>query len=429
MLEYTPLKSTQQSGEYILYTRRWYILFLFGLLSATQSNLWISYGAVAETTQELYNTSSSYVNFLAATGPLGFIPLSSLTSWLIGEYGLRFSCIIGALLCALGAVLRCFATSNSYWIVILAQFLNSASGPVVMNAPPALSATWFGVNERTFATAVGTIANSVGSATGFLFGLLVHNTHQLKTLLYYEAGFSILLLVAFIVYFPSHPPRPPSATSSVKRDPMPWWGSWVQLMRESKQVLKSWNGCMILFSSGISSGTFGGWGAMLVIILAPYYSQWDIQWLGLFGIIGGVVGGLSAGKMHDHYRHFKVILTLFFFMGTLTFVAFSLATERIIKLNFLAIIALNVAAGFALGATSPVSYEALVEVTYPVKEEVSAGLLSLTNNIACFALLILGDYKTGNFINWMMAGICVSCFLAVLMMKEVYLRTTLDLSK
>jgi len=42
--------------------------------------------------------------------------------------------------------------------------LNAAAGPVVMNLPPAISATWFGVNERTFATAVGSIANYLGGA-------------------------------------------------------------------------------------------------------------------------------------------------------------------------------------------------------------------------------------------------------------------------
>ncbi len=142
------------------------------------------------------------------------------------------------------------------------------------------------------------------------------------------------------------------------------------------------------------------------------YLQWDIQWLGLGNIVGSVVGGIAIGKLHDHFRHFKVLLASFFFLGgavylffiiyffyyhltTATFVVFSLATERIIICTYWELLVLDIAAGFALGATyprfslrhstfplwdcrsSPVSYEALVEVTYPVKEEVSAGLLSL----------------------------------------------------
>ncbi len=37
------------------YARRWYILVMFSILSATQSTLWISYGAVADTTISLLN--------------------------------------------------------------------------------------------------------------------------------------------------------------------------------------------------------------------------------------------------------------------------------------------------------------------------------------------------------------------------------------
>lgn len=428
-MEYTPiLHSTQHSPQYKLYFRRWYILFIFSLLSLNQSNLWITYGAVGDTTKDMYKVSGAWVNFLTATGPIGFIPLSFVTSWAIGEYGLRVACVIGAVLCTAGAILRCFATESSYWIVILAQLLNAASGPVVMNAPPALSATWFGVNERTFATAVGTIANSVGSATGFLLGLLIHNPHQLQRMLYYEAAFSIGLLFLMLVYFPSHPPSPPTATSSLKKEgDASLWKSFVVMLKESWRVVTTRDGVLILLSAGISSGATGGWGAMLVLILANYYNQWYVQWLGLFNILGSVVGGLVLGKVHDHYRHFKILMGGFFLIATGVFVAFSLATTRIIKIPFSAIMALNIAAGVTLGGISPVAYEALVEVTYPVKEENSAGLLSLTNNFACLALLIVGDYKTGNFINWAMAGICLTCLLLISFTREKYLRTSIDL--
>eukprot|EP00026_Physarum_polycephalum_P005750 Phypoly_transcript_05788.p1 GENE.Phypoly_transcript_05788~~Phypoly_transcript_05788.p1 ORF type:complete len:494 (-),score=39.77 Phypoly_transcript_05788:149-1630(-) len=415
VMEYTPLTSStplnyQGHSEHKLYTRRWYILFMFSLLSATQCCLWISYSAVAETTKAMYNTSSANVNFLAATGPLAFIPLSSLTSWAIGEYSLRFACIGGALLCAIGAVIRCFATESSFWIVILAQFLNAAAGPVVMNAPPAISATWFGVNERTLSTAIGTIANSCGSAAGFFIGLRIHTTHDLKFSLYYEAAFSLVLLIGIVIYFPSHPPTPPTNTSTIKRDPKPLVSSIMELLRESARVFKSWSGVLILLAAGIANGFSSGWGAMLVLILKPYYSQHSIQWLGLFNIVGAVLGGLIIGKLHDHFRHFKLMISGLFFVACGVFVVFSLATERIIICTFMEIMALNIAAGAAIGATSPVSYEALVEVTYPVKEEVSAGLMSLVNNFACLAILIIGDYKTGNFINWTMAAICLGCF-------------------
>jgi hypothetical protein len=41
----------------------------------------IAYNIYDNSKKDLYHTSSANVNFLAATGPLAFIPLSSLTSW------------------------------------------------------------------------------------------------------------------------------------------------------------------------------------------------------------------------------------------------------------------------------------------------------------------------------------------------------------
>jgi len=182
-----------------------------------------------------------------------------------------------------------------------------------------------------------------------------------------------------------------------------------------------------MLASGISNGFSSGWSAMLVLILQSFYTQHQVQWLGLFNIIGCFFGGLLLGKIHDHYRHFKVLLVTCFFAACCVFVVLSLATERIIICSFAEIMALNIAAGFFIGASNPLTYEALVEVTYPVKEEISAGLMSLVNNFACLVLLVIGDYKTGNFINWTMGGICFCCFVCMLITREMYLRTNIDL--
>lgn len=430
--EYTPLNPklnniNTHEHEHKLYPTRWYILFMFSVLSALQCCLWINYGAVAETTKALYNCSNASVNFLAATGPIAFIPTSFIFSWAIGERSIRFACIVGAVLCAVSAVIRCFATADTFWIVIVAQLMNAAAGPVVMNAPPAISATWFGVNERTFATAVGTMSNSVGSFAGFFIGISIKDTHDLKWSLYYEAIASLVLLIGFFIYFPAHPPTPPSNTSSVKRESRPFAESMMEILRESAQVFKSWSGVLILLAAGIANGVSSGWSAMLIIVLQKYYNQEAVQWLGLCSIIGGVTGGLVSGKIHDHFRHFKIIMAFCFIAACAVFVVFSLAVERYFIFDFYGLVALTLAVGFFISATSPVSYEALVEVTYPVKEEVSAGLLSLMNNFACLVILIVGDYKTGNFINWLMAGICLGCFGCMMLTRERYLRTNIDL--
>ena len=50
------------------------------------------------------------------------------------------------------------------------QALNGLAGPVAMAAPPAVSAIWFPPDQRTTATAVGTLFGMMGTAVGFFLG-------------------------------------------------------------------------------------------------------------------------------------------------------------------------------------------------------------------------------------------------------------------
>lgn len=64
--------------------------------------------------------------------------------------------------------------------------MNGLAGPIAMGAPPALSSEWFPPEQRTTATAIATVSNTLGLAVSFLLG----------TLLYLV--FSILVIVVVI---------------------------------------------------------------------------------------------------------------------------------------------------------------------------------------------------------------------------------------
>jgi len=416
------------NGEYILYTRRWYILLLFSCLSAQQSNLWITFGAVADTAKSYYKTTDANINLLATLGPVAYIPVATAISWAIGEYGLRKTSLGAIGLCTIAAVIRCFATSSTFWIVIVAQILNAAAGPIVMSAPPAVSAAWFGVNERTFATAVSSLANYLGSSLGFLFGLLVHNNRTFRILLYSEGIFTVLLFIGFVIYFPSAPPTPPSATASVKKPTQSFAKSWASLLKETWGVLKQKDGLLLVLAGGMTSGAYSGWAAMAVLILMPLgYSQSQAQWLGFVNTVVGIVGGLAAGWIHDRYRHFKLLLIVLFFASGAAFGVFTLAANQFWVFNFAEILAVSTCGGLLVNSLYPITFEAVVEVTFPIKEEVGASLLTLLNNIACLTFLIAGDYMKPGYMNWILSGTAIGAVFLTLLVKEEYKRTNIDL--
>lgn len=52
----------------------------------------------------------------------------------------------------------------------IGQILNGLAGPVASAAPPFLSAIWFAPHERTTATAIAVMLNSLGMAVMFVLG-------------------------------------------------------------------------------------------------------------------------------------------------------------------------------------------------------------------------------------------------------------------
>ena len=55
-------------------------------------------------------------------------------------------------------------------LIHIGQFLNGLGGPIAMGAPPAISAEWFPPEQRTTATAISTLSNTMGNAVSFLLG-------------------------------------------------------------------------------------------------------------------------------------------------------------------------------------------------------------------------------------------------------------------
>ena len=55
-------------------------------------------------------------------------------------------------------------------LIHVGQFLNGLAGPIAMGAPPAISAEWFPPEQRTTATAISSVANTMGNAVSFLLG-------------------------------------------------------------------------------------------------------------------------------------------------------------------------------------------------------------------------------------------------------------------
>ena len=106
---------------------------------------------------------------------LVYIPMIVPATWLLNHYGLRVSVLIGAVLNALGAWIKCLSmelsqpaaasttisAASAFPLLIVAQLICATGQVFLLGVPAQLAATWFGKTEVALATAIGVFGNQV----------------------------------------------------------------------------------------------------------------------------------------------------------------------------------------------------------------------------------------------------------------------------
>lgn len=190
---------------------------------------------------------------MLAYGPIMFIPMTFPFMWFLERYGLRVTMVGSSWLLAVGCGIRCFvptAPHGTYWIILIhiGHILNGAVGVPVMIIPTRLSSLWFPPRERTFATAVTNTAQALGVAVGFITVPYMTRTYDIHTMLYVEAEIALFIALLATIYFPSHPPTPPSVTADEQR---------INFGASLKSLLTNKDFVILACSGGLITGALG----------------------------------------------------------------------------------------------------------------------------------------------------------------------------
>ncbi|EGG21795.1 hypothetical protein DFA_01681 [Cavenderia fasciculata] len=428
--------------QFRTYKSRYYVLFLFTLVSLQQCNQWITFSTVAPLSSTYYNSPIALINFLSAVGPIIFVPFSIVMTWSINRYGIRKNIMISAGLVALGSVIRSIPGQGNklFPLIVIGQVFNSVAGPVVMILPTKISATWFAPSERTFSTAIGTLSNFSGSAIAFIVSLYAVDGLHLRYLLFAEATFSILIFAAVCIYFPEKPPSPPSATSFISDiksqtplgssgdiyQPQSLLQSWKTLFVSSYQFMTNSSAAIVTIAVALTSGTYAGWSAVLTEILLDVYTIEQGKMFGFYGILAGIVGGLMCGFAHDRFHNFKKILLFLFAINTIIYLLFSLMVDGYIPRYYWLGQLLNVSGGWVINGFYPIIYEAAVEVSYPIPESIGTSIISILLNVVTFIAIMVGSVVPVYYLNYFLVATSLISFLLIFFVKEEYKRSKND---
>ena len=180
-----------------------------------------------------------------------FIILIIPSMWFLDRFGLQLTVVSSAWVLAVGSTIRCFVpdgNGDSWWLILfhIGHIMIAFVGIAIQMAPPRLSSVWFPPKQRAFATAVTTLAESMGITIAFIALPYITRQYSIHTMLYVQAEMSIFVALLATIYFPPKPSTPPSPTADMKRIPF---------LKSLKSLLTNVPFIFLALSGGISTGS------------------------------------------------------------------------------------------------------------------------------------------------------------------------------
>ena len=188
-------------------------------------------------------------------------------------------------------------------------------------------------------------------------------------------GVAVLMLL--LVFFREKPKSAPSAATETQQA--------ANVLENTKKLLRDGNFMKLMLAFGIIFGQVNTYGPIVGILANKMgYSDDDASVFGAVFIVGGIVGSAILGTYVELKRKYKtamIIVAIFAIFGPIALLG-SLYTGEVWPVCLGAFIL-----GFDL-AILPVGIDFGVELTYPVAEPVSTGLLMSAAQIFGILLVI-----------------------------------------
>ncbi|KAK3799318.1 hypothetical protein RRG08_048825 [Elysia crispata] len=375
---------------YTVYTRRWFILSTIAVVNFVNALIWIMFSPVTDQTSKYFHISPMDVNWLSLVYLVASVPSGFIASWMLDTFGLRASIICAAWLNLIGSALRNLTVftfvpnSSQFAVLITGQTVAACGQTFIMFTPAKVAALWFPDSQRTLATTIASLSNTLGVlAANLMSPAIVKKPSDIPTMLYVCTGASLIgAMMSTCGVCSSLPPSPPSPSAAAQSEPF-FLG-----IKKLKGNRHFW---MLTFSVGGGLAFFTSNTTFLEQILCPQnYSNSFAGLCGALMIAFGAVGAVIAGLIADKTRKFEEVTKIGFCCSVLGGIAFSqLARMRDQHIAVGVAITIFGMFGFAI---YPTSLELAVELTYPVAEATSTGLIFLSGQIQGIVLMLVNQY-------------------------------------
>jgi len=357
-----------------VYKYRWFLLFIFMLGNISLQIIWISYATVTIEAATYYSVGEFEILFLSTIFMITYIPVSFIATWFINRFGFRIGVGLGAMINGVFGFLRVLVGPN-YPLVLIVQVMVSLSQPFFLNSVSLLSKNWFPESERNTSTGLSVISQLLGIAIGMVLTPILVIAFNLEVMLFIYGLYSLIIGVVFVIFARDEPPTPPSIR--VNKEDTEVKGGLKLLFLSKQFVIIS-----IIFFVGL--GAFNMLSTYIELIVSPRgLSAIEVGNLGGLMILGGIIGATLMSTLADKLRKraFLIKISLLIAVASFIVISFANTTPLLYVTGFLL--------GFGLLSVGPVLLEYAVDVTVPVPEASSNGMLMVIGSISGI-LFILG---------------------------------------
>ena len=346
---------------------RWVIMALFCLANISNAIIEISFSGITETVADIYNVPTTWVEMCSEIFMFTYIPMCFPSFYFLDNFGIRKGMVIGSAATVTGAFIRLGGFWNFY-LILVGNFFVALGHPFLANSISKVSAFWFKPESRPFATTIFAICIPAGFMIGYIIPVVISSGSgraEIGLLMLVQFLFSSIVAISVVLFFKDKPKYPPSITASHNRK---------KFLESIKECIKNKSFIYLFVAFACSEGTLNA----LVNLINPLstgkgFSDDQISTFGVIEIAAGLVGSLIICHFFTKSRKYRLSILVLMIMSAVVVSMFLLPSE---KNNFVLTSFLFGLVGFLVHPTMPLGFELACEITFPVGEATTTGLLN-----------------------------------------------------
>jgi sugar phosphate permease len=367
-----PKRKIMQKTEFKIYSYRWIMLSVYMLVVAVNQLMWITFAPVTLEAAHYYGVSDIKIGILSMCFMIVYLVVSIPASWIIDKFGIRTGVGIGVVLTGIFGLSRGLVSTN-YNLVLLSQICIAIGQPFLLNAITKIAARWFPIEERATASGLATLSMYIGILGGMILTPNLIIKSGIGGMLYIYGISGIAAAIIFIILAKERPLTAPCNPDQEER---------ALAMDGLKRIFHFKNFFLLMFIFFIGLGVFNAVTTWIENILSPRgFSSIQAGITGGLMIIGGIIGALILPILSDRYRKRIPFILISLAGATLSLAGITFAS------NYTFVIISGIAFGFFLLSAGPIGFQYGAEITYPVSEGTSNGLLLLMGQISGIAFI------------------------------------------